>query len=137
MSSVNKVILIGNLGQNPEIKYSSSGDAMAMLSIATNETWKDKKTGEKQQKTEWHRVVAFKRTAEVIGEYLHKGSQVYIEGKLQTRKWQDKEGADHYTTEIVVREMKMLGSKGDGQKSGGAPAASGPVDEDFDDDIPF
>ena len=143
MASVNKVIILGNLGQDPEIKYTADGTAIDNLSIATNETWKDKKTGEKQQKTEWHRVVAFKRLAEIMGEYLKKGSSVYIEGKIQTRKWDDKDGVTRYTTEIVARELQMLGSKGDDQKSGPSAGAGNPVsdpgppDEDFDDDIPF
>ena len=116
---VNKVILLGNLGQDPMIRYSPQGSAMATLSIATTESWKDKTSGEKQEKTEWHRVVAFGRIAEVMGEYLKKGAQVYIEGKLQTRKWQDKDGQDKYTTEIVCFDMQMLGSRRDGAEAGG------------------
>ncbi|MFV1997724.1 MAG: single-stranded DNA-binding protein [Acidiferrobacterales bacterium] len=147
---VNKVILIGNLGKDPEVRYAPSGQAIANINIATSESWKDKTTGEKQEKTEWHRVVFFSRLAEIVGEYLKKGSQVYIEGRLQTRKWQDKEGNDRYTTEIVANEMQMLGSR----QGGGAPAedfnqdksyskpkaetASTPAGGgDFDDDIPF
>ena len=115
MSGVNKVILIGRLGNDPEVKFLSSGDAVANLSIATSEKWKDKTTGQPQEKTEWHRVVFFKRQAEIAGEYLKKGSNVYIEGKLETRKWQDQTGADRYTTEIKGMVMQMLDSKGDGQ----------------------
>ena len=108
---VNKAILIGNLGNDPDMKYTSGGSAVANITIATSETWKDKESGEKQEKTEWHRVSAFGRLAEIIGEYLRKGSQVYIEGRIQTRKWQDKDGQDRYTTEVIANEMKMLGSK--------------------------
>ncbi len=111
---VNKVILIGNLGADPEVKYMPNGGAVANVTIATSESWKDKNTGEAQEKTEWHRVVFFRRIAEVVGEYLKKGSKVYIEGKLQTRKWQDQSGADRYTTEIVANEMQMLDSRGGG-----------------------
>ncbi len=146
---VNKVILIGNLGQDPEVKYMPNGNAVANITVATSESWKDKNTGEQVDKTEWHRVVFFRRLAEIVGEYLKKGSKIYIEGKLQTRKWQDKNGADHWTTEIVANEMQMLDSRGGGsgdfnQSSGGgqqqpAPsqAAPAPVNNDFDDDIPF
>ncbi|MFV2061772.1 MAG: single-stranded DNA-binding protein, partial [Gammaproteobacteria bacterium] len=111
---VNKVILIGNLGADPEVKYMPNGGAVANVTIATAESWKDKNTGEQVDKTEWHRVVFFRRLAEIVGEYLKKGSKVYIEGKLQTRKWQDKNGADRYTTEIVANEMQMLDSRGTG-----------------------
>src|SRR3978361_1881549 len=111
MASVNKVILIGNLGADPEVRYMPSGDAVANLRIATTENWKDK-AGEKQEKTEWHRVAFFGKLAEIAGEYLKKGSQVYVEGRLQTRKWQDKDGAEKYTTEIVADRMQMLGSRG-------------------------
>ena len=112
--SVNKVILVGNLGNDPEVRYMPNGDAVANLSVATTDSWKDKQTGEKQERTEWHRVVMFKRLGEIAGEYLKKGSQVYIEGKLQTRKWQDKSGNDRYTTEIIASEMQMLGGRGGG-----------------------
>lgn len=105
MAGVNKVILVGHLGKDPEVRYSANGAAIANLTIATSEQWKDKDTGQKQEKTEWHRVVGFNRLAEIMGEYLKKGSQVYIEGKLQTRKWQDNNGQDRYTTEIVASEM--------------------------------
>ena len=150
---INKVILVGNLGRDPEIKYTASGAAIANITIATSDSWNDKQTGERVEKTEWHRVVAFQRLAEIMGEYLKKGSQVYIEGRLQTRKWQDQSGADRWTTEIVANDMQMLGGRaGDagGQAQGGGgggfrkspesqPAAAQPAsDNDFaDDDIPF
>jgi len=147
---VNKVILVGNLGKDPDIKYTASGAAIANVTIATSESWNDKQTGEKQERTEWHRVVFFRRLAEIVGEYLHKGSQVYIEGKLQTRKWQDQNGQDRYTTEVVANEMQMLGSRSNAggqavQNSGfrDAPRArkaeAQPQAEDSfaDDDIPF
>jgi single-strand DNA-binding protein len=108
---VNKVILIGNLGNDPEIRYTPSGSAVANLSLATSETWRDKQSGEIQDRTEWHRVVFFNRLAEIVGEYLHKGSKVYVEGTLRTRKWQDKTGMDRYTTEIIASEMHMLDSR--------------------------
>ena len=128
MASINKVILVGNLGQDPEVKYMPSGGAVTNLSIATTDTWKDKATGEKRENTEWHRVVFFNRLAEIAGEYLRKGSQVYIEGNLRTRSWEDN-GVKKYTTEIVAREMQMLGSKGGGSsdfasQQGGAPQQS-------------
>ena len=122
MASINKVMLIGNLGKDPEIRYMPSGDAIANLTLATTENWKDK-AGEKQEKTEWHRVSMFGRMAEIAGKYLKKGSSIYIEGKLQTRKWQDKEGNDRYTTEIVANEMKMLGSRASGGDIGMERAA--------------
>ncbi len=144
---VNKVILVGNLGKDPEIRYMPNGNAVANLTLATTESWKDKQTGDQQEKTEWHRVVMFRRLAEIAGEYLKKGSQVYIEGKLQTRKWQDNSGNDRYTTEIVADEMQMLGGRGGGSagfSDNAAPAmasASASSAEsapgDFDDDIPF
>jgi len=146
---VNKVILVGNLGKDPEVRYSPKGSAMANVTIATAESWKDKQSGEKQEKTEWHRVVFFNRLAEIVGEYLKKGSQVYIEGRLQTRKWQGQDGQDRYTTEIVANEMQMLGSRSGGggdtswnQQSNNAPSqqsspASAPPADDFDDDVPF
>ena len=112
----NLVILIGNLGQNPDIRYTQNGTAVATFSLATSERWKDK-SGEQQEQTEWHRIVAWKKLAEICGEYLHQGSKVYIEGKLQTRKWQDKDGNDRYTTEIIVRELKMLDPKTSGSNS--------------------
>ena len=154
---VNKVILIGNLGKDPEVRYIPNGDAVANVTLATSESWKDKTTGEQQERTEWHNVVFYKRLAEVVGEYLKKGSQVYVEGSIRTRKWQDKEtGKDRYTTEIIANEMQMLGSKSGGsapysdKAAGGkssAPAAKGKHEEaehapggksdNFDDDIPF
>jgi len=139
---VNKVILVGNLGADPEVKYMPNGNAVANVTIATSESWKDKQSGEQKDKTEWHRVVFFRRLAEIAGEYLKKGSQIYIEGKLQTRKWQDKNGNDRYTTEIIANEMQMLGGRGGGSADFGAassaatPAPAATVDE-FDDDIPF
>ncbi len=147
---INKVILIGNLGQDPEVRYMPNGGAVCNITVATSETWKDKNTGEQQERTEWHRVVMFRRLAEIAGEYLRKGSKVYLEGKLQTRKWQDQQGNDRYTTEIVADEMQMLDSRGGGsaefaprqqgqqpaQNQGAAPAAQ-PVDNSYDDDIPF
>lgn len=138
MASINKVILVGNLGQDPEVKYMPSGGAVANISIATTDSWKDKSTGEKKDKTEWHRVVFFNRLAEIAGEYLRKGSQVYIEGSLRTRKWQNQQGQDQYSTEIVAREMQMLGSRaggsgdfksspsqGQAQQQGQAPSQGG------------
>ena len=117
MASINKVILVGNLGQDPEVKYMPTGGAVTNISIATTDSWTDKNTGQKQDRTEWHRVVFFNRLAEVVGEYLRKGSQVYIEGNLRTRKWQDQNGQDKYTTEIVAREMQMLGSRSGGSSA--------------------
>jgi len=122
MASINKVILVGNLGNDPEVKYMPSGGAVTNISIATTENWKDKSTGEKQERTEWHRVVFFNRLAEIVGEYLRKGSQIYIEGSLRTRKWQDQSGQDRYTTEIVAREMQMLGGR-TGASDGGYSSA--------------
>ena len=119
---VNKVILVGTLGADPDTRYTPSNAAVTNLSIATNESWKDKQSGEQKEKTEWHRVVMFNRLAEIATEYLRKGSQVYIEGKIQTRKWEDKEGKDRWTTEIVANEMQMLGSR----SSGGNSAPSSP-----------
>lgn len=142
---VNKVILIGNLGKDPEMRYTPNGVAIANLTLATSEAWKDKSSGENVERTEWHRIVMFQRLAEIAGEYLRKGSKVFIEGKLQTRKWQDKSGQDRYTTEIVADTMQMLDSKGAGASTGAStsPSASKmPVDEapsidSFDDDVPF
>ncbi len=146
---INKVIIVGNLGGDPETRYMPSGSAVTNLTVATNESWKDKQTGEQKERTEWHKVAMFNRLAEIAAEYLRKGSQVYIEGKLRTRKWQDKEGKDRWTTEIIADEMQMLsGRSGGGGGAGGgsasmnqdpgpasAPAQAGP--DDFDDDIPF
>jgi single-strand DNA-binding protein len=149
---VNKVILIGNLGKDPEVRYMPSGGAVANVTLATSESWKDKQSGEKQERTEWHNVVFYNRLAEIAGEYLKKGSKVYVEGSLRTRKWQDKNsGADRYTTEIIASEMQMLDGRGGGGGGGeggyagasssqSAPAARERVPaggEDFDDDIPF
>lgn len=145
--SINKVILIGNLGADPEVRYSAGGTAMANLSLATSYNSQDKQTGEWQERTEWHRVVLFRRLAEVAEQYLRKGSQIYVEGHLQTRKWQDKNGIDRYTTEIVVLEMQMLGGRGENNTTHyNAPPASSPprpanpapvADQNFDDDVPF
>jgi single-strand DNA-binding protein len=155
MASVNKVILIGNLGRDPEVRYLPNGDAVANISIATTETWKDK-GGEKQEKTEWHRVSMFSKLAEIAGEYLKKGSQVYIEGRLETRKWTDKEGHERSTTEIRADRMQMLGSRSGGSErmapqeddAPPRPAAAAPAKkpagtgkgsgfDDLEDDIPF
>ena len=132
---VNKVIIIGNLGEDPDSRHTPSGTAVTKLRIATNESWKDKQTGEKQERTEWHRVVMFARLAEIAAEYLRKGSQVYIEGRLQTNKWQDKDGNDRYTTEIVANEMQMLG--GGSREAAPKPTAEQKPADDFEDDIPF
>jgi single-strand DNA-binding protein len=158
MASVNKVILIGNLGRDPETRYMPNGEAVTNITLATTETWKDRTSGERQEKTEWHRVTFYRRLAEIAGEYLKKGSQVFIEGRLETRKWTDKEGKDRYTTEIIANEMKMLGSRPGGgtpnydaseeggsrapakaaAAAGGKPAAKTPGSiTDMDDDIPF
>ena len=140
---INKVILVGNLGADPETRYMPSGSAVTNLSVATSEQWKDKQSGEQKERTEWHKVAMFNRLAEIAAEYLRKGSQVYIEGKLRTRKWQDRDGNDRWTTEIIADEMQMLGGRGGG---GAAPMSSGsgpssappqPPADDFDDDIPF
>ena len=136
-NDLNKFQCIGRLGKDPEIRYSASGAAIANITIATSDNWKDKQTGEKQERTEWHRVVFFNRLAEVVGEYLKKGSQVYVEGRLQTRKWQDKEGQDRYTTEIVASELQMLGSKGDNQSGQPAPKAQQGGGFDNFDEPPF
>lgn len=145
---VNKVILIGNCGADPETRYMPSGGAVTNVNLATSETWKDKQTGQQQERAEFHRVVFFKRLAEIAGEYLRKGSKVYIEGSLRTRKWQDQSGQDRYTTEIVASEMQMLDGKQDGQQPQPRPApqqqrqatpqqAPAGQFDDFDDDIPF
>lgn len=153
---INKVILVGNCGGDPETRFSGAGAAITNVSVATSESWKDKNTGEQQERTEWHRVVFFNRLAEIAGEYLKKGSKVYVEGSLRTRKWQDQSGQDRYTTEIVGSEMQMLDSRGSGQMGGaggggfaGQPSSSAPASnpapapqpvaagDDWDDDIPF
>ena len=161
MASVNKVILMGNLGRDPETRFTASGGAVCNLRIATTRTWKDKNSGDRREETEWHSVVLYDRLAEIAGEYLRKGRPVYVEGRLQTRKWQDKEGQDRYTTEIVATEMQLLGSRdsggGGGGEEGAAPARAanssggagasaggsgaarkpGKALDDIDDDIPF
>jgi single-strand DNA-binding protein len=152
---INKVILVGNLGADPDTRYMPSGKAVTNIRIATSESWKDKQTGDQQERTEWHSIVMYDRLGEIAAEYLRKGSQVYIEGKLRTRKWQDKEGKDRYTTEVVANEMQMLGSRGGGGGGSGGGGGGGesraprpPVGEErtaappaqegeFDDDIPF
>jgi single-strand DNA-binding protein len=152
---INKVIIVGNLGGDPETRYMPSGSAVTNITVATNESWKDKQTGEQKDRTEWHKVAMFDRLAEIAAEYLRKGSQVYIEGKLRTRKWQGKDGQDRYTTEIIANEMQMLGGRGGagggggsfgggggdqqggGQQGGGGSAPPQPGPDDFDDDIPF
>jgi single-strand DNA-binding protein len=152
MASVNKVILVGNLGRDPEVRYMPNGEAVCNFSIATTDSWKDK-SGAKQEKTEWHNIVMYRKLAEIAGEYLKKGRPVYIEGRLQTRKWQDKEGADRYTTEIIADQMQMLGGReggGDQQDRGGSSSSNqsskpqaqntgtgGGGFDDFEDDIPF
>lgn len=160
MAAINKVILIGNLGKDPEVRYTPNGNAICNVSVATTRTWKDKNSGEKQEETEWHRVVFYDRLAEIAGEYLKKGRPIYVEGRLKTRKWQNKENQDVYTTEIIANEMQMLGGRegmGGGDESGSnygsrpaaapapasRPAASKSLDkpstgfDDMDDDIPF
>ena len=147
MASVNKVILIGHLGADPDTRYMPNGDQVANIRLATTETWKDKNSGEKRELTEWHRVVFYRRLAEIVGQYLKKGSQIYIEGRIRTRKWQDKDGQDRYTTEVEANELQMLGSRqgggqgssdrGDSQpapRQGDKPKASF---DDLGDDIPF
>ena len=144
---INKVIIVGNLGQDPDTRYMPSGGAVTNFTVATNESWKDKQTGEQKDRTEWHKVAMFGRLAEISAEYLRKGSQVYIEGKLRTRKWQDRDGNDRYTTEIIADEMQMLGGRGGGSAPmGGGDSSRGssqdrgdapPPADDFDDDIPF
>jgi len=155
MAGINKAIIVGRLGRDPEVRYTPDGTAVANFSVATSEEWKDKNTGEKRERTEWHRVVAFRRLGEICGEYLSKGRQVYVEGRIQTRDWEDKDGNKRYTTEIVANQMQMLGSRDDvggggsrgqggggssGQGGGGRPqeASPGPAYSDMgDDDIPF
>ncbi len=149
MASVNKATILGNLGKDPEVRYSASGDSIANFSIATTESWKDKATGEKKELTEWHRCVAYGKLGEICGQYLKKGSSVYVEGSIHTRKWQDKDGQDKYSTEIKVYSMQMLGGKSEGQRqdsadyqpapqrnSQGAPPNKASFDG-LSDDIPF
>ena len=123
---INKVILIGNLGQDPEVRFTPSGTAVANLNLATSDTWMDRQSGQRQERTEWHRVVLFNKTAEIAQQYLKKGSKVYIEGRLQTRKWQDQNGQDRYSTEIVANDMQMLDSRGGDFQGGGAPQGGYP-----------
>ncbi|TRZ99105.1 MAG: single-stranded DNA-binding protein [Rhodocyclaceae bacterium] len=164
MAAINKVLLIGNLGKDSETRYMPNGEAVTNITIATTETWKDKQSGEKKESTEWHRIVFYRRLAEIAGQYLKKGASVYIEGSLKTRKWQDKEGNDRYTTEIIASEMRMLGSRQGGESypppgsatppagasaarpaspavtpvgAASAPAMAGSGFKDFEDDIPF
>jgi single-strand DNA-binding protein len=153
MASINKVILIGNLGRDPEVRYTPSGAAVCNVSLATTRTWKSKDSGERVEETEWHRVVFYDRLAEIAGEYLKKGRSIYVEGRLKTRKWQDKDGVEKYTTEIIAEEMKMLGGRegmggGDGDEAPArsaapraaakpAPAAKASSFDEMDDDIPF
>ena len=140
MSSVNKALIIGNLGQDPEIKYTHSGSPVANLSVATSERWKDKNTGEQKEQTEWHRVVVFGRLAEIAEQYLKKGSKIFIEGKIQTRDWEDADGNKKYTTEVVAREMTMLDSKASMSSdapSSDSPSKETPKDDSFEEDIPF
>ena len=155
MAGVNLVIILGNLGNDPEVRYMPNGEPVANISIATSETWNDKNTGEKREKTEWHRVTAYRRTAEIIGQYTRKGSKLYVEGKLQTRKWTDNNGVDRYTTEIIADSVQLLDSRGDGNRGhddhssrGGqghqqpqqnnTPQYNPPAQDDFDDPtIPF
>ena len=145
---INKVILVGHLGKDPEVRYMPSGNAVCNVTLATSGSWKDKQSGEQKDRTEWHNLVFYNRLAEIAGEYLKKGSQVYVEGRLQTRKWQDKSGNDRYTTEIIANEMQMLGGRGGGgggsaDFGGGdesrAPSTSAPAPagDAFEDDIPF
>ena len=139
---INKVIVVGNLGADPDARYMPNGNAVTNISVATTASWKDKESGERQEKTEWHRVVFFGRLAEIASEYLKKGSQVYVEGRLQTRKWEDKEGNDRWTTEIVANEMQMLGeriSSSSNSNNISTPKSSNSefTPDDFDDDIPF
>ena len=140
---INKVIVVGNLGADPDSRTMPSGNAVTNISVATSESWNDKETGEKQEKTEWHRVVFFGRLAEIASEYLKKGSQVYVEGKLQTRKWEDKEGNERWTTEIIANQMQMLGERmsqgtsNQGNVTKQNTSSNEFVDEEFDDDIPF
>jgi single-strand DNA-binding protein len=152
MASVNKVILMGYVGKDPELRYMANGKATTSLSLATSRNWKDKQTGDKVEETEWHRLVFFERLAEVVGEYVSKGKPIYIEGRLKTRKWEDKSGADHYVTEVICDSLQLLGSKPDGERSERAPApapqpseqrrqpatkTTGTGFDDLDDDIPF
>lgn len=154
MASLNKVQIIGNLGADPEVRYTPSGAAVCTISVATTRKWKNKEGGEENEETEWHRVVFWNRLAEVVGEYVRKGHPIYIEGYLKTKKWQDKDGVDRYTTEVMAEHMQMLGTRGSGEGSGNRPPTEGarqpspgraaapaprqaPKGDEFDDDIPF
>lgn len=138
MRGVNKVILIGQLGQDPECKYLPSGGAVTNISVATSESWKDKNSGQMQQRTEWHRIVFFNKLAEIAAEYLRKGSKVYIEGSLRTRKWTDKDGSDRYTTEIVANELQMLDSRsGDSEAQQAPQSSASQATDSFEDDLPW
>ena len=141
MASVNKVSLLGNVGKDPELRYAASGAAVCQLSVATNRTWKDKTTGDKMEEAEFHRVVFYDRLAEIVGEYVKKGASIYVEGRLKTRKWQNKDGKDQYTTEIIASELQMLGGKAAGESiaSKSAPTKEAkPADKgEFEDSIPF
>lgn len=135
---INKVILVGNLGKDPEVRYMPNGTAVANVTLATSESWKDKDSGDKQEKTEWHRVVFFNRLAEIADEYLKQGAKIFVEGRLQTRKWQDKNGTEHYTTEIIASEMQMLnGTKNESDTHTSKQYVHEAPPENFDDDIPF
>lgn len=134
MNGVNKAIIVGTLGKDPELKYMANGNAIANLSVATSEKWKDKNSGQQQEKTEWHRVSMFGAVAEIAGKYLTKGSQVYLEGKIQTRKWQDKDGQDRYSTEVIASEMQMLGGKG---RTEPKDSVEPQMEPDLDDELPF
>jgi len=138
-NGLNKVLILGNLGADPDIKYTQAGSPVANLSVATSESWKDKTTNEKVEKVEWHRVVVFGRLAEIAGDYLKKGSKIFVEGKLQTRDWEDSEGKKRYTTEVIAREMTMLDSKGDSNASSPQPSNSDSKQDNdkFEEDIPF
>jgi len=134
---INKAILIGNLGADPEVRYMPSGGAVTIVSVATTRRWKDKQSGEQKEHTEWHRVIFFNRLAEVVGEYLKKGSRVYVEGRIQTRKWQDQSGQDRYSTEIIAEQMQMLSAKEGGTGNQTPPQQPEPPQNNYDDDIPF
>jgi single-strand DNA-binding protein len=136
--SLNKVMLLGHIGKEPEVRQMPNGKAVINFSVATSESWKDKQTGEKQERTEWHNVVMYEKLAEIVAEYTHKGSKVYVEGTLRTRKWQDKEGKDRYSTEVLGNQIILLDGKPSGEQRPAHPARSAPAeDHEFDDDIPF
>lgn len=137
MASLNKAILIGNLGADPETRYMTNGDCVCNVRLATTDTWKDKASGEQREATEWHRVTFYRRLGEIAGQYLKKGSQIYIEGRIKTRKWQDKDGQDRYTTEVEATELKMLGGRRDGESGNQQQARPAASVNGLDDDIPF